>query len=749
MSEPGGNTKILPMDESTPRPIHELTAGKDQADVPDAVVLRGRWWWHVWTWGFPNPLAAIAVPVITATEMIALLFTEDHLNFTDLPTVLTAPLLNFTGWWLLAWLVHLFGLALGWTQRTTVSRWLGQLSGIGIVAFGIAAWMGSWWLYASIGRFAAYKTVLFLLQTAQRWEMLWTPAASQRGSVLIAAVVAIVIASLLVTYRPNRIRKALAATRPRGLLRFGYSLLALYVLWIGLTAWCLSGFSSLRKLERREALTQKTSPLVTLALSSIAAFNIEAIPADVLDTDELVNIEQAQLQRDEAIARPGKKHNVVIIQIESLRADCIQAKHQGVEVTPNLNRLADSGIEFTNAYSQSTHSNYADPCIASSQYPLRGRTPRPYRRGDPYPKTLIYDLLKPRGYSTAIISSQNEAWFSMDQFYESPNLDLIFDPQRVDGQTNVDVRDWGMAREELGGTLKGGKFIDSFTTDSAIDWVQQQDQDGKPFYLQMNLQSSHFPYPLPEDVPRPFQPSEIDFPASFVTYPKDKTHVVRNAYFNAIAECDRQVGRIVNALREIVQYDNTILIVVGENGESFYEDGTVTHAGPPSQVQLNVAWIMTGLGVGDPHVEDYPVELIDVVPTTLGLLGLPPDANHQGIDVLDADRPKLAERFLFFHVNSPHGFAVATIWGGRWKFIAFQPGTWDHVTDLTGRGEALFDLHHDPEETRNLVTERDSVTTVLREVLERWRVRQLAYYHHPHLHMGHFPPRPPTGNARK
>jgi len=79
------------------------------------------------------------------------------------------------------------------------------------------------------------------------------------------------------------------------------------------------------------------------------------------------------------------------------------------------------------------------------------------------------------------------------------------------------------------------------------------------------------------------------------------------------------------------------------------------------------------------------------------------------------------------------------MWGGRWKFIAFQLGTWDHVTDLTGRGEALFDLHHDPgRDSPICVTEaRVRPLRFRREVLERWRCGNLAYYQSPHLHMGH------------
>lgn len=77
-------------------------------------------------------------------------------------------------------------------------------------------------------------------------------------------------------------------------------------------------------------------------------------------------------------------------------------------MTPHLNRLAKQGVQFTRAYTQSTHSDYADVCIVSSLYPLRKTRHHYYSASDPWPKTLIYDLLKPLGYVTAIFSSQNE-----------------------------------------------------------------------------------------------------------------------------------------------------------------------------------------------------------------------------------------------------------------------------------------------------------------------------------------------------
>ena len=701
-----------------------------------------------WKWPFPNRLAAIAVPVVSLLELIALSLSENHLSYTDPPTLASASLLIFASWWFVAWTVSLLSWVTSPLSSYRLGRYLASAIMLLLVFSTLVAWIGSWWLYWTTSRFATFEMVRFLVQTIPHFEALWMPAASQQGLLLASCVLATAATVMFVFVRPKNVQLAVQDALPNRVLRFGCTLLVLYLLSAGTNAWRSTGNSTLLRFDRHEAFTSKTSPTATLTFSLIDTFNRGAIPTDGIDTRDLVSVADAESQRKAALEIPGKQYNVILVQIESLRSDCIGAMHQGVEITPEINKLARGGIQFTNAYSQSTHSNYADPCIASSQYPLRGLQTRIYQSSDPFPKTLIYDTLKPRGYSTAIISSQNESWFGMDQFYKSPNLDLMFDPQRAEGDVYIDERDWWMATEVLSGRLKGGSFVDSFTTDRAIDWIKEQATEQKPFYLQMNLQSSHFPYPLPDGVARPFQPYEMDFPASFVFYPKEKTSVVRNAYWNAIAECDRQVGRIADSLAKLGILDKTIFIVVGENGESFYEDGFVTHAGPPSQVQLRVAWVMTVPGTTEPKIEDYPVELVDVVPTALGILGLPADANHQGIDALAADRPEMPNRFLFFHVNTPSNSSVATIWGGRWKYILSQQGSRSDIDNPAGVAEALYDLENDPAETKNLINIRPRVRAALYNVVQRWRLRQLAYYAYPQFHLNYAPPKPPTASGR-
>src|SRR5262249_12467298 len=149
--------------------------------------------------------------------------------------------------------------------------------------------------------------------------------------------------------------------------------------------------------------------------------------------------------------------------------------------------------------------------------------------------------------------------------------------------------DTGFAAEVQSGALRAGKLDDGQTTDIAISWVTACAQRGEPFCLRLNYQDAHFPYEIAKEAERPFQPCAIDFPASFLGYPADKVDVVRNAYYNALHESDRQIGRLVEALQSLGRLDDTILVVYGENGEAFYENGAVCHAGIPVEPAIRVA----------------------------------------------------------------------------------------------------------------------------------------------------------------
>jgi phosphoglycerol transferase MdoB-like AlkP superfamily enzyme len=126
-----------------------------------------------------------------------------------------------------------------------------------------------------------------------------------------------------------------------------------------------------------------------------------------------------------AMARQQSHHpwNVVLMTVESLRADQLRAYGGSREIMPALDQLASEARVFLNSYTQSSHTNYATIVPLSSHYPLRSATMYSYPKNPTYPRVLIYDLLKALGYRTAIFSSSNENWSGMINFLDTGNLD--------------------------------------------------------------------------------------------------------------------------------------------------------------------------------------------------------------------------------------------------------------------------------------------------------------------------------------
>jgi len=699
---------------------------------------------------FPNGRVAGVCLVAIVAEAIMLARTPSTVYDEGWLTAIFAAAYLVTFWMTVGWLAYW----LGGKWRSAVERRsrmgrlaVGSLLSLALCAVGLV-YLVSWGLFLQTSRFGNLEAIHFLLANPRDLWLYITQAEP-------AHLCWLALFAVLLVGGVGPLLRWMAAPSSSGPAPTEIQI-ARTKLWFGLLA-IVAGLllvishdeSRQRAAMRLGSIKTRVNPLLSMVASTLDTWMTEPIEP-CLDTSQLVSRSVPAVEPYLAVGVssengvPGAKTqqrlpSIIVVAIESMRNDVINMRHQGREVTPNVNRLAAGGLQFTKAYAESTHSDYADVCLVSSLYPLRTREHHYYEATDPWPKTLLYDVLKPAGYATAIISSQNEAWGGMDQFLDSPNLDRFYHPQRSDGaKTMVSERDLGISREIRVGNLFAGKFPDRYTTGVAIDWIKKQHEAGRPFYLGMNLQSSHFPYLMPEDTPRPFQPCKLDSDVYFMDYPEEKTPIVWNAYLNAIAECDRQIGRLVAALDDLGIRDEVILVVTGENGEAFHENGSVGHARHPVEPALRVACVINAPGYLAPRVESYPFEHVDLVPTLLGLAGRSPGPSTQGIDVLAKDRPPLAERLQFFHVLTPAARCDAVLLAGRWKYI------FDHDAQQ-GR---LFDVVNDPGETHDLADEKRELAERLHDVLLRWRRQQLAYYHYPMYYESYYPPRPPRWNAQ-
>ncbi|HEY3044181.1 MAG TPA: sulfatase [Vicinamibacterales bacterium] len=418
-----------------------------------------------------------------------------------------------------------------------------------------------------------------------------------------------------------------------------------------------------------------------------------------------------------------KRWNVVMVQVESLRSDQLRMYGGTRDVMPTIDALARESRVFTNAYIQASHSNYADLVPLSSQYPLRSPQMYEYPTNPAYPRVLIYDVLKALGYKTAIFSSQNERWGGMINFHRLGSLDRFFDAGTFTGPTYAPYGDTGFA-EWVKETNGAGSVDDRYTVDEAIKWIDGV--AGQPFFIHMNLQSSHLPYVVPDDFPRRFSPKKIDFAIMWGKFPIDKVDIVKGRYADSLYYEDTQIARLFQYLKSHGQWDNTVFVIGGDNGEAFYEHNFSAHASSLFNEVVKVPMIIRAPDLA-PGLDNRPAMFLDVPPSLLQLLGLPAHPGFQGISLFEP-QPN-PDRSIYMIVQTPAAFQSAIVHSGM-KLL---------YNEFDGR-YFLYDQVNDPAEKHNLASSRPDLVQDLDRRLKLWRQEQLAYYADGPRQSGEYPP---------
>ncbi|MDH4063097.1 MAG: tetratricopeptide repeat protein, partial [Acidobacteriota bacterium] len=224
----------------------------------------------------------------------------------------------------------------------------------------------------------------------------------------------------------------------------------------------------------------------------------------------------------------------------------------------------------------------------------------------------------------------------------------------------------------------------------------------RPFFAWVHLYDPHSPYEPPE-------PYRSQFPAT-----------AQGAYDGEIAATDAQVGRLVDALRSDGRLDSTIVVVVGDHGESLGEHGEQQHGFFVYDASVHIPLIVAGPGVPVRAVPDQ-VRIVDVMPTILDLVAAPAPGDVQGVSLTPLGRGEPLDLLAFSETWYPryhYGWSELTaVRDGRFKFIAAP------------RRE-LYDISVDPAETHDLSASNarmaDALERGLRDMATRTSARAVA-----------------------
>ncbi|MEZ6049300.1 MAG: sulfatase-like hydrolase/transferase [Planctomycetaceae bacterium] len=333
-------------------------------------------------------------------------------------------------------------------------------------------------------------------------------------------------------------------------------------------------------------LEHRVNPVISflVSLNTHPSSSTSRIPENLLTP---IN----SLQKTTIPPPPNDQKSVILIVIESFRQDVVFNLHHNKYVMPNLTRLAREGTFFKRAIANSTHSDYSDPTIVSSLYPLRKPYPYYYQKNEPWPKTLLHDHLKDYGYKTAMVSSQNETWSNMHLFYGSVEIDYFVDARSSD-DSKVHFESGDYFDKWTKEIQLGGKVDDAITRQVALDWIKQREINKQKYFMLINFQTSHFPYIVPGGQQGPFHPAGVDSSEGFTQLSEENIERIKNSYYNALNYVDGQIKELVSHLEDSGHRDSTIVVITGDHGEAFRESGHIMHAAYPADTVLNTGIII-------------------------------------------------------------------------------------------------------------------------------------------------------------
>ncbi|HET7456773.1 MAG TPA: sulfatase [Gemmatimonadaceae bacterium] len=603
--------------------------------------------------------------------------------------------------------------------RRRLSPWA-RLGAIGTLVVIEGLMLASWAAFYTLGQFLDRDSSSFFFSNARLvlahardmapWTLVAVPA---------AAAVLVWLCHLL-----GRAFCALGPAPRRSLLGVGTlgAVLVAGLAWFG-DPTDVPGLPQATQIALARLVNDRTAPMLHLAADVFGDARTERIAPPGTETSAALTLTRRPIvplesYADAAVhAGAGRRRlNVLLVIVESLRPDQLRAFGGPRTVMPTVDSIARASTIYAASETQATHTDLAVPSILSSQYPLRDWIEAPYPTRPAYPRVLIYDALHAAGYHTGVFSSQNEAWGGMANFILTDGIDHFLDAEHYRGPTYVPRGDRGFALW-VRGERRAGKIDDRFTAAEAVAWLDSVPRD-RPFFAYLNLQSSHTPYERPTDFAPRFGSGTVSFPITFAGFPADSAAAVRDVYANSLAYADAQIASVVHALQKSGRWDSTVVVVLGDHGEAFYEHGVAAHGNSLFQDVTHVPLVVHVPGEA-PRVDTLPAAAIDVPPTVLGALGLPPHPAFQGTNLRDPTVDR-AGRPLFLLTQTPMLHAAGVV----------QHGLKLMVDTRTGE-RALFDLRADPLERHPLDPQLSPEGRAMTATLASWWGAQLAYYASP------------------
>ena len=422
----------------------------------------------------------------------------------------------------------------------------------------------------------------------------------------------------------------------------------------------------------------------------------------------------------------AKKPNIIYVMADQLRYDMLGYAGNYKAITPNLDRMAEQGLNFKNCVSVTPVCASHRASLLTGKYTSSTGVVTNEIRFHPNQKTIAH-VLSENGYETGYIGKWH-LWANIAGHHGEFETSYV-----PPGEFRMGFDGYWAAYNFNHKNFEGYYYEDTTERktyakpyepeaqfDMAMRFIEQKSDEEAPFAMFLNIGIPHDPWikeNVPEEFYNKFIDTEFNLPDTWQDTPdpymdrntnqerwlevwKKEIPEQKRVYYAMVASLDVYMGRLLDKLKALNIDEETIVIFSADHGEMFGENGRVyklTFYESAARIPLLIRWpgkIPAGFE------SDVTINTPDLMPTILGLTGLPiPD----GVEGMDLSTTCLGEKGEEPEFAFLQGMGHTYLWRDGHEWRAVRDKRFTYAKYLVDGKELLFDNLKDPQQTRNLV----------------------------------------------
>ncbi len=523
-------------------------------------------------------------------------------------------------------------------------------------------------------------------------ELIGSAIAETPLSLYIKAFAGIVLITLVIMKVPELLER-LKTGKPAADKRIILSHLILLLLLTGLAAIPDSLFDTGKTGSDRILFKEVSgNPLFNLFISRDLKIEIttEAMTEGEykfgLNTESLLN---PRLHRRINNIPRGKDYNIILYFFESTPMAYFDLEINGEKVLPNWHRLKKNALFAKNHYANFPLSANAMLSVFTSAYSHHSKD-LVVQKYSSIKLNSITEILKENDYTTSVVHTGDLRYAGQRRFLSYRGIDRIIDLPELEEIPPYNYKvGWGVDERAM--------------TAPSIEFLKNR--GNKPFFIKYMPVNPHHPYAIPDGF------KQITGPV-----PRGIDYKERNwlNYLNSLHYADYCLGELIDTLEKEGLMENTILFLVADHGEAFYQHPqNYNHPFFLYDVNVHVPFMVYSKEFfPEPLAYDGISSHIDIPVTIQDILGIQKDKKHEGKSILSSHKEQLA----FLH----------TFW--KDDYCGIRDGKWKYIRRMDNGLEELYDLETDPGELKNIKERHPDITEKFRNYILNAREYQVNFY---------------------